>query len=361
MFFKRASKTAAPKPALGSVQTIPEIFYGGSDPEAELHGAGVNKIVKPSSVTSSSGGKDESGVSQSKTKLIATAMIVIFVLVSGGAAWGYWKYLGGGSGPVIAEVKTEQKTAEELVVTQTASENITTSTELITENIIPTTTAAIPTSTKSLGVNFAITELAADFPTINQMNAVDFDSDTLTDAEEELFGADQSIFDTDKDGYSDGQELLNLYNPKGTDPVRLAESGLVREFTHPKDTYRWYYPISWQAGSVDAASNTMLFTAANGDYVEARIFTKNSSEDFTAWFGRVAKDQQITDLQIVSNSFKTTYYKRKDNLVMYVDFPGQVLAIIYHPLVNAPINYRTTLQMMMESLRVTGVVGAVGL
>ncbi len=351
MFFKRVAKNAAPKPALGSVQTIPEIFYGGSDPEAGLHGTGVNKMIKPSSVVSSSGGASSSG----KTRLVAVVMIIIFLVFSAGAAWLYWNYLGGGSGPTTPVPARDNQTQNQMVnnspITEPVFSETATSTPSTTstDTFLPTSTSSfIPTTSTAP----SLIELSVAFPVINQLNAPDFDSDTLTDLEEEIFGTDQSIFDSDADGYSDGQELINLYNPKGAVPVRLAESGLVREFTHPLDVYRLYYPISWQAGSVDAGSNTMLFTAANGDYVEVRVFAKSNGESFSVWFGRVAKDQQISDLQSVSNNFKTIYLKRKDGLVLYVDQPAQVIAVIYHPLVNTPINFRTTLQMIVESLRV---------
>ncbi|MBP7992094.1 MAG: hypothetical protein KAZ30_00365 [Candidatus Magasanikbacteria bacterium] len=350
MFFKRAAKTAAPKPALGSVQTIPEIFYGGSDPEAGLRGAAASKSVKPNSVTSI-GGAGSSSSSSGHTKLIAFVMIIIFLIVSAGAAWGYWKYLGGGVGPAATETTSkEMPQSNDPAPVQITPVETVTSTVTSTEVLTTTSTSNFTTTSTA----FVLSELSPDFPAINQLNAIDADSDTLTDLEEEIFDTDSSLFDSDSDGYSDGQEVLNLYNPKGISPVRLAESGLVREFTHPRDVYRLYYPISWQAGSVDAGSNTMLFTAGNGDYVEVRIFTKNNTEDFSGWFGRVAKDEQITDLQTVSNAFKTSYYMRKDNLVLYVDMPGQVVVILYHPLVNAPINYRTTLKMMIESLRIPG-------
>lgn len=356
MFFKRASKNNIPKPALGSVQTIPEIFYGGSDPEALLHGAGASKIVKPNTVTASSGQTS----SQGNTKAIAVLMITIFLVVSGGAAWAYWKYLGGGTESAVVTKPTETVPVEEKIVETTSTEAVlletTSTTAMVTSTEIVAATTTLPVNN-----NLAISELSIDFPALNQLTATDFDSDTLTDAEEETFGTDQSVFDTDKDGYSDGQEVLNLYNPKGNNPVRLAESGLVREFTHPKDVYRLYYPISWQAGSVDAVSNTMLFTAANGDYIEARIVSKNNGEDFATWFARTAKDQQIIDLQTSTNDFKTSYYARKDGLVVYVELPNHVLVILYHPLVNSPINYRTTLQMILGSLRVVGAVNQAGL
>ena len=351
MFFKRASKTPV-KPALGSVQTIPEIFYGGGDPEADLHSAASSKLVIPSSVVSGSSGV--TGSSAGRTKLIASLMISIFIIVSVAAGWFYWKYLNSSSSsanlsPTIT-TQTPSSTVE-LVITEATS---TAALVTIPEIIAPTSTPiAVPTTS-----SFVLSELTVDFPVANQLDASDFDSDALTDLEEDIYGTDQSIFDTDKDGYSDGQEVLNLFNPKGTDPVRLAESGLVREFTHPRDTYRLYYPIAWQVGSVDAQSNTMLFTAVNGDYIEVRVFAKNNGEDFPIWFNRVAKNEKITDLQIASNNCKTSYYKRKDGLVMYVDMSSQVLMVIYHPLVNAPINYRTTLQMIMESVRIPGVVNA---
>lgn len=351
MFFKRASKLASPKPTLESVQTIPEIFYGGNDPEADVR-VGNKTIVKPNSVTSGSG-SGAGTVSATHTRLIAVLMISIFVVVSAGAAWGYWKYLGGGSGSV--SVETNQTTTQVEGIENSSENGVvempTSTTDLATSTpAVVTTTISniVPTSSP-----FSLSELAADFPVINQLSAPDFDSDTLSDLEEDVFGTDQSVFDSDGDGYSDGQEVVNLYNPKGVTPVRLVDSGLVREFTHPRDVYRLYYPLVWQAGSVDAGSNTMLFTAANGDYIEVRLFNKNNGEDFSNWFGKNAKDQQITDLQTISNSFKTQYFKRKDGLVYYVDLREQVLVVLYHPLVNSPINYRTILQLFMESLRVS--------
>jgi len=43
--------------------------------------------------------------------------------------------------------------------------------------------------------------------------ALDTDNDLLTDTEEELWATDLSEQDTDNDGYLDGEEILNFYDP----------------------------------------------------------------------------------------------------------------------------------------------------
>ncbi|HPL95271.1 MAG TPA: hypothetical protein PLF15_00615 [bacterium] len=44
---------------------------------------------------------------------------------------------------------------------------------------------------------------------------IDSDNDSLTDIEEEIFGTDLNNPDSDGDGYLDGEEVLNGYNPMG--------------------------------------------------------------------------------------------------------------------------------------------------
>jgi hypothetical protein len=50
---------------------------------------------------------------------------------------------------------------------------------------------------------------------ISSINAQDTDDDGLTDELETLFGTDPANPDTDGDGYKDGEEVENGYNPLG--------------------------------------------------------------------------------------------------------------------------------------------------
>ncbi len=337
MFGRGHQSTPAPVNANASVMTIPEVFYGGNDPEAVQTSTSSGKVLTPKISAPSS-----DVVSPVRTKLIAAVMIFIFVSACAAAGWYYWNYLR--LDTPAKTVTTEKKPAEVAIVTPT------TTTEIITPTSTDETTPSSTTSNLP-----SLSELALEFSTINQIDTTDFDADGLTDAEEEVFGTDPSVFDTDKDEYYDGQEVGNLYNPKGLAPVRIIDSGLVREYVAPADAYRLYYPVPWTVGTIDPAGNTILITAANGDYIEVRQYPKNSGEDFGTWFGRAATSERITDLESGVNRFKISYLRRKDDLSAYVDMPNSVLVLIYHPATNSPINFRHIFRMMLESLRVKGV------
>lgn len=55
--------------------------------------------------------------------------------------------------------------------------------------------------------------------------SIDSDCDSLTDAEEKLYGTDLNSADTDKDGYSDGVEIKSGYDPLKAAPGDKIETG----------------------------------------------------------------------------------------------------------------------------------------
>lgn len=347
MFFKRKSPTPSSghEASAAVIKTIPELFYGGSDPEV-YHQSG-----KPAT-TLARGRVSNSEPNQNKKKLIGILFLILFLTVAGFGGWYVvTKYF-----PPSPSTPVVPQTAAPVVV-QTAP--IATSTPIIE----PTTTASLSTSTSPIittttTVSFK-QESNFEFPPIIQIDAADLDADGLTDAEEEIFGTDPSMFDTDKDGYYDGQEVFNLYNPKGTAPVRLVDSGLIRDYVSPSAKYRVYYPATWQLGTVDVLGNQVLISAENGDYVEVRVSPKQNGEDFTGWFSRLASGERITELQTSVNLFSVSYYKRKDDLVAYFDTPNVVYVLIYHPKTSAPLVYHHVVQVMEQSFRLPGVVGPI--
>lgn len=339
MFFKgKANATPVSDPGT-TVTTIPEVFYGGANPEM------LNTVATVKSPTATA---TSTAVNPVKTRLIAVGMIGVFTAVCAGAGWYYWNYL---RTPAPITTSVVPQTTSDVTIPAV----VPTSTETIIE---PTTSLATVTSTEILATStfntVATVGDSLDFPTLNQIDATDFDADGLTDAEEEVLTTDPAIFDTDKDDYSDGQEVSNLYNPKAIAPVRLVESGLVKEYVSPNEDFRLYYPLPWTVGAVDSVGKNILLTAANGDYVEVKQIAKNSGEDFAAWFSRVAATEKITDLNSTVNRFNFSYLTRKDDLVAYYDAPQFVLVLVYHPTTDAPINFRHVMRMIVTSVRVKG-------
>ncbi len=193
--------------------------------------------------------------------------------------------------------------------------------------------------------------LGIQFPRIILSDSADIDADQLTDLEEELFKTDSGVWDTDKDGYFDGQEVANLYNPTGFAPVKIIDSGLVSEYINPTWGYRIYYPVSWVIGEVDANASQVLISDITGDYVEVLVKQKQATETFSDWFAREASDQFITDIQEKENRFKQSVWKRKDGMVGFIVDNTAVYVIIYHPDETDQVGFRHVMEMMLQSFR----------
>jgi hypothetical protein len=258
-----------------------------------------------------------------------------------------------------ASVNTPIKNTNNEILTASSTANVLqpVSTSTIENTLETSVTSSVSAASSTLTVSSTAFALAntgprLEFPSQNPIDGPDSDADGLTDAEEEVFGTDSGLFDTDADNYYDGQEIVNLYNPKGTVPNGLLESGLVKEFNQARSIYKLYYPTPWQIGTVDPAGATTLISAINGDYIEFTISPKKVTEDFAGWFGHGAPDERITELQSFTNRLGTTYKMRTDGLVAYVEKPDFVLVVIYHPSTKAPVAYRHIVQMMLNSLRI---------
>ncbi len=59
-------------------------------------------------------------------------------------------------------------------------------------------------------------------PLCLELVVADADLDNLTDADESLYGSDPRKADTDGDGFNDGDEVKNGYNPAGPGPLEAA-------------------------------------------------------------------------------------------------------------------------------------------
>jgi len=220
----------------------------------------------------------------------------------------------------------------------------------VTPTTTPTPTTTEPTTTTATTTLPEIEETIT-FPSILTSDSTDIDSDDLTDEEEEVFEVDSGTWDTDGDGYFDGQEVRNLYHPNQQAPAPLPDSDLVEEYVSPQFGYRVFYPSQWESASVNADGRAVLFNAITGDYILVRAVEKEPNESFNEWFTRKIEDQSRTELTEFENKYNVTGYRRDDDLVAY--FPGEeeVYILIYNPGVQDQIPYREIMKMMVQSFR----------
>ncbi|PIR03895.1 MAG: hypothetical protein COV59_01770 [Candidatus Magasanikbacteria bacterium CG11_big_fil_rev_8_21_14_0_20_39_34] len=340
---------------------IPEIFYGGKDPviykkqvtddskvlvdekkevKKEPEKKPEVKVEKPHPTPKP---VKKEGIEKPPVRKKVSYkkwIIIAIVLLLGVLAAVYAFFIRGKGNTSIQEPeKSLPIQTEEVVSVVNTPENT---------NAVSTTTdqtEEVPTTTPSLEAS------VLEFPRILLADSIDLDKDGLTDKEEEVFDTDSGKKDTDDDGYSDGQEIRNLYNPKGFAPVKLIDSGLVEEYVSRNWGYQVYYPKTWKLGEVDYDGTQVLLSAIEGDYIEIRAFEKEKSESFQDWFAKNALGEKYSDIQEMETSFGVRGLIRKDKLVAYFYTPEQVFVFIYHPGVTNEIAYRLIMQMAIESFQ----------
>lgn len=366
MFFRRKEAPPAPtgistKPL--KMTTIPGAFYGGADPvifanqpvqkttESQLMPVIPDVTPPPSppnprppmsrpatvAKTATAPAAIQMPVSQRsffQNKIFVGGLAGLFLAGIGGITWYYLR--------PTPELPIETPIETPVVVVPTVPPIVPPPEEPIVVPPVETPTTTAPVATPPSGLQF---------PTILLSDQVDTDNDSLTDAEEEVFGTDSGIWDTDQDGYYDGQEVFNLYNPKGFAPVRLIDSGLIREYVHANFQYRVYYPVLWKADAVDVSGRQILFSAITGDYIEIQAVDREDGQTFEAWFATHAAHELYSDLKPFTNRFKESVFRRRDDLVAYIVQERLVFVIIYHPGVTDSIYYRHVMQMMLQSFR----------
>jgi len=345
MFGKKKKQQKKQKEELAvDIQTMPSIFYGGNDPEIYTSHSPVSPnqsaFGTPTKKQPEISAPREPMSSKKKVFLIVGASIV-GVAIIGGISWYYLaQYNDARSTQTQNTAVIQQETNQNTIVAPTT-------TEQVPEIVTPTTTVSSTVETPPS----LIEQIDIIFPSIVQSDTVDIDSDQLTDVEEPLFGTDTGTFDTDGDGYFDGQEVFNLYNPSGAAPSRLIDSGRVVEYISPASGYRLYYPISWQVGNVDTVGNHILISSVDGDYIEIRTYQKSPSVSFNQWFGDAINGQRITDLLRFKNRFEVDGWKRRDDLVAYFVEDTKVHVIVFNPKELGPISHRHIMKMLVQSFR----------
>ncbi len=181
----------------------------------------------------------------------------------------------------------------------------------------------------------------------------DSDSDLLTDLEEGLWGTNPLESDSDGDGYNDGVEIINLYNPTvaGSGTGKLLDSNLIKTYTNTKFGYSVYYPSSWQVQDLNEAGEEMMFKSATGEFVEV-IVQKNQGGFLLAkdWYlnqNQAVKESDLEEILIGNWSG----VKSPDKLNVYLVNNNYIYTLTMNIGLKQELNYQTTYEMMLKSFR----------
>lgn len=203
------------------------------------------------------------------------------------------------------------------------------------------------TSSRSLPNSVSTTQCPTTVlpPTIQ----FDSDSDLLTIKEETMFGTDVDQADTDKDGYVDGQELLNLFDPRFADGALLADSNSVRTFISNEYGYRLLVPVGWQESLVGGDDDQVRFIGEDQEFVEVLIEDNvNQYSSALEWYTSQFSSIPAEDLGSV-NAQGVSGIVSPDGLTSYILTSEYIYVITYNPGLDQQLNYLTTYRMIVRS------------
>jgi len=181
--------------------------------------------------------------------------------------------------------------------------------------------------------------------------ATDTDNDGLTDVEESLFTTDFVNSDSDADGYRDGLEVINLYNPAGFAPHKIEETNLVKTYSNPTYNYTIFYPASWLARALDETNREVMFTSATGEFMQVIVEDNLDKIPLLDWYLEKAPGTNPAEIGAVITKAGLSGIKSPDGLTVYFGAEDKIFAISYNIGIKTELNYKSTFEMMYKSFK----------
>jgi len=195
--------------------------------------------------------------------------------------------------------------------------------------------------------------------TLNYTSSLDSDNDKVTDVEEDLYQTDKRTADTDGDGYLDGDEIINGYNPKVAGGAKLETSGLVNKYTNPVYNYQILYPTSWLARPEDQSLQAVLFITGTEEFMRIAVEDNPNKLDLVSWYMQLSPQADLNLLEKIKTVKGYDALVSPDKLTYYILDPNvqnKVYVINYNIDALAQINFLSTFQMMVNSFAVVPIV-----
>jgi len=316
---------------------IPEEFYGGVSKKVSIPST-KEEVQKVAAVGVKSGQKTVSG-GETSSKWIIIGFAIFLIL--GVSAFAYY-YIHQAQ---VAKEKLNQAALP--VAPETQAPPVTQPTPVVESPPVVTTTTPVVEPAKP------VTSLAI-FPFRDYVSTQDTDKDGLTDTEEGLYGTDLLKPDTDSDGFLDGTEVLNLYNPLGFKPVRLLDSGKARVYLNPTYNYSIYYLNSWIVQSLDPNNEAVIFSSDTGEFIEVSIVDNPLKLSVIDWYLAQALGVKSTDLKLVQTKEKIDGIVSPDGLAAYIPNDNSIYVINYNIGLKTDISFLQTFKMVVNSFRIQG-------
>jgi hypothetical protein len=186
-------------------------------------------------------------------------------------------------------------------------------------------------------------------------SSLDSDSDKLTDAEEDLYQTEKRKPDTDGDGFLDGDEVINGYNPKVAGGAKLETSGLVNKYSNPVYNYEILYPTSWLARPEDESLKVVLFMTASEEFIRVSVEDNPNKLDLVNWYLQLSPGSDLNLLEKKTTLKGYDALVSPDKLTYYILDPqarDKVYVINYNIGTLIQVNYLSTFATMINSFNI---------
>lgn len=250
-----------------------------------------------------------------------------FLLVVGGSAWYFTRGLRVAQPIPVAPVSPPEITAP---VGESATPEVPLSAQPAAQPIVEEQPVVAPETTLS--------------------RAADIDADGLTALEETLFKTSEMQPDSDSDGYLDGHEVINLYNPAGTAPEKLEAAGLATLYKNTLFSYEFLYPSNWKPETADADERLITFQTVTSETVTVEAADNPEDLTLSAWYRQRVSDASPVLRDITSRS-GVTGLATPDGLHAYFLGKKTVYVFTYNPGTETAINFPRAFELLQISFR----------
>ncbi len=210
-------------------------------------------------------------------------------------------------------------------------------------------------TTSASGADLTLENFVSTSTSINYAPAEDSDNDSLSNAEELLFGTDNDNQDSDGDGYSDFSEIVNFYNPAGIG--KLTGNPGVRKYTNKTYGYNLLCPTRWESQKISDESS-IIFKSEDNQFIQVIVQPNTDNLSIDDWYLAQFSISEInhTRKQTINNNGQPIeVIKNEDGLVAYFTDPKNkhIYTINYSSGTSNVLNYLNVFQLIVASFNLS--------
>ncbi len=181
--------------------------------------------------------------------------------------------------------------------------------------------------------------------------AEDTDNDGLTDKEEEIFKTDKNNPDTDNDSFSDGSEIINLYNPLEGSGAKLADSGLVKIYSNETFNYSLFYPEPFLPKMMpESEDKELIISTETGEFFSLVVIDNPEKISVGDWYKKQVKELEPEKFKKTTvDGYEAVW--SLDGLTLYFGKEDKIFAFTYNIGAEKKANFKSTFLMMIKSFR----------